>query len=74
MDEINKSIEVLQESGFYADNLWHIDSVEGLIPNRLAWMYSRSELMDMLAEAVNDPEVERLIIHKIRLALNKTIK
>lgn len=74
MDSIDKSIEVLTDSGFYADNLWHIDSVRDFIPDRLVWMYSRKELMELLSEAMNDHEVEALILQKIKLAVSKTIK
>ena len=74
MDSIDKSIEVLTDSGFYADNLWHIDSVKGFISDQLVWMYSRKELMELLAEAINDPEVEALITQKIKLAVARTLK
>jgi muramoyltetrapeptide carboxypeptidase LdcA involved in peptidoglycan recycling len=66
MDSIDKSIEVLTDSGFYADNLWHIDSVKG--------DFTDKERMQILSEAVNDPEVEKLIMQKIKLAVSKTIK
>jgi hypothetical protein len=66
MDSVDKSIEVLTDSGFYADNLWHIDSVKG--------DFTDKERMQILSEAVNDPEVEKLIMQKIKLAVSKTIK
>ena len=66
MDSIDKSIEVLTDSGFYADNLWHIDSVNG--------DFTDKERMQILSEAVNDPEVEKLIMQKIKLSVSKTIK
>jgi hypothetical protein len=66
MDSIDKSIEVLTDSGFYADNLWHIDSVNG--------DFTDKERMQILSEAVNDPEVEKLITQKIKLAVARTLK
>ncbi len=66
MDSIDKSIQVLRDSGFYADNLWHIDSVKG--------DFTDKERMQILSEAVNDPEVEKLIMHKIKLAVARTLK
>jgi hypothetical protein len=58
MNESEKSIAILKDWGFYADNLWHIDSVKG--------DFTDEKRMDILAEAINDPEVESLIISKIK--------
>jgi hypothetical protein len=63
MDSIDKSIAVLTEAGFYADNLWHIDSVGG--------DFTDKERMDILSEAVNDLEVDKLIASKIKSIINK---
>jgi len=63
MDSIDKSIAVLTEVGFYANNLWHIDSVGG--------DFTDKERMDILAEAVNDLEVDKLIASKIKSIINK---
>jgi len=46
--------------------LWHIDSVNG--------DFTDKERMQILSEAVNDPEVEALIMQKIKLSVSKTIK
>ncbi len=66
MDSVDKSIEVLKDSGFYADNLWHIDIVKG--------DFTDKERMYILARAIDDPEVEKLIMQKIKLAVGRTLK
>lgn len=66
MDSIDKSIEVLRDSGFYAENLWHIDIVKG--------DFTDKERMYILARAIDDPEVEKLIMHKIKLESSKIIE
>lgn len=58
MNDYNKAIEVLKDWGFYVDNLWHIDSVKG--------DFTDAERMDILAEALTHPDVDKLIVSKIK--------
>lgn len=63
MNDYDKSVEVLKDWGFYVDNLWHIDSVKG--------DFTDAERMDILAEALNHPDVDKLIVSKIKSISNR---
>jgi muramoyltetrapeptide carboxypeptidase LdcA involved in peptidoglycan recycling len=63
MNDYNKAIEVLKDWGFYVDNLWHIDSVKG--------DFTDAERMDILAQVMTDPEVDKFITAKIKMIVTK---